>query len=113
MRRVTLPGTDLDTSVLGFGSAGGAIDDLERLRLLELAFDRGITHFDTARAYGMGNAERIVGRFISDKRDEVTVTTKLGIMPARGGLLTRSARAGARAVERMFPSLGGRAKVAA
>lgn len=113
MKRVTLPGTDLDASVLGLGSVGGRISDAERLRLYEVAFENGITHFDTARAYGVGGAERVLGAFMANKRASVTVTTKLGITPPPNRLFLRVAKGVARSVERLLPSAGGRAKRAA
>jgi hypothetical protein len=69
---------------LGFGcaklthhfSARAAISNLET------AYDQGVTHFDVARSYGFGAAERILGQFASKKRDKVTIATKLGIWPA-------------------------------
>lgn len=54
----------------------------ERLAILEAAHDSGITHFDTAAYYGYGEAERLLGRFLSGKRDKVTITTKFGIEPS-------------------------------
>ena len=110
MRSVTLPGTDLTTSRLGFGSTGGRISDRERLRLYEAAFDHGITHFDTARAYGLGAAEAVLGKFLVRRRDEVTITTKLGIVPPNSGPFLRAAKRTARTVERLLPSAGARAK---
>lgn len=113
MTRVTLPGTDLTTSQLGFGSSGGRVSDRQRLRLYRTAFDHGITHFDTARAYGMGTAEAVLGKFLAGLRDQVTVTTKLGIVAPPSGTLFRAARRAARAAERLLPSAGARAKQAA
>lgn len=56
----------------------------DSLRLLETAFEAGITHYDVARLYGYGEAESVVGNFLAGRpRDEVTVTTKLGIDPPR------------------------------
>jgi aryl-alcohol dehydrogenase-like predicted oxidoreductase len=46
--------------------------------LLAAAADAGITHFDTARMYGEGMAERALGRFLARKRSEFTVATKIG-----------------------------------
>lgn len=54
----------------------------ERLAILEAAYGCGITHFDTAAYYGYGEAERLLGRFLSGKRDKVTITTKFGIEPS-------------------------------
>ena len=52
-------------------------------RLLETALDAGFTHFDTARLYGYGEAEAALGSAISGRRDKLTVTTKVGILPPR------------------------------
>ena len=65
MRSGRLPGTDLTPSRLGFGSAladGHGSGGGSPSALLEVAHDSGITHFDTARAYGYGEAESAVGR---------------------------------------------------
>ncbi len=49
------------------------------LDLLAVAFDGGITHFDTAPVYGSGYSEKILGRFIHGRREKVTITTKCGL----------------------------------
>jgi len=51
----------------------------DALNILEKAYDEGITHFDTAPVYGNGFSEKIVGRFIKNKRSKVTITTKCGL----------------------------------
>ena len=56
-------------------------DQKEAVRMLDFAFDQGITHFDVARVYGMGHAESILGEFLKHKRNEVTITTKFGLNP--------------------------------
>lgn len=43
------------------------------------AIDAGVTHFDVARLYGLGAAERELGAALRGRRDEVTVATKFGI----------------------------------
>jgi D-threo-aldose 1-dehydrogenase len=80
---VSLPGTGITTSVLGFGCSRllGPKSRDEALRLLETAYDSGIRHFDVARAYGSGDAERVLAEFIRRCRDAITVTTKFGIRP--------------------------------
>jgi hypothetical protein len=75
----------------------------ESVRLLEVAHDSGITHFDTARAYGYGEAEAALGEFLAGRRDAVTVTTKLGIMPPRRSRGLQGAKAAARVAARVFP----------
>ena len=86
MMRAPIPGTDIETSRLGFGCAalGGMMSARRKRRLLESAFDAGITHFDVARLYGAGEAERDVGAFARARRDTVTLTTKVGLIPSGG-----------------------------
>jgi D-threo-aldose 1-dehydrogenase len=50
-------------------------------RVLQTAAEEGITHFDTAPMYGTGEAEGLLGRFLASRRDRVTVTTKVGLLP--------------------------------
>jgi D-threo-aldose 1-dehydrogenase len=107
MRMVALPGTDLDPSRLGFGSAAlmARLGRRESVRLLEVAHDSGITHFDTARSYGYGEAESAVGEFLSRHRDDVTVTTKLGFVPPSSSRGLRVAKALGRVAARRAPAL--------
>lgn len=76
---------DIQTSSLGFGCAKLTSNFSEKAALsnLHTAYDNGITHFDTARLYGFGQAERIVGKFVKGKRHRVTITSKFGISPAK------------------------------
>ena len=106
MRTVDLPGTDLTLSRLAFGSAllMARLGRRESVRLLEAAHEAGITHFDTARAYGYGEAESAVGEFLSRHRDSVTVATKLGMVPPRRSRSLDAAKAIARAATRRMPS---------
>ncbi len=81
MQRITLAGAELQTSRLGFGTASlhHALRARDRQALLSAALDTGFTHFDTARLYGEGMAERELGRFLRGKRAQVTIATKFGI----------------------------------
>jgi hypothetical protein len=73
--------TDFTSSPFGFGTAylGRRHGMRGGVRLLSTAFEAGITHFDTAPSYGVGLAERVVGRFLAGRRDSVTVGTKVGL----------------------------------
>jgi D-threo-aldose 1-dehydrogenase len=95
METVALPGTELTPSRLAFGLGGlmGRMGRRQSLRLLEVALESGITHFDTARSYGYGEAESALGEFLVGRRDEVTVTTKLGIVPPRWPRAINAAKA--------------------
>jgi D-threo-aldose 1-dehydrogenase len=68
-------------STLGFGCSAlvGGRTRRESERLLTAAFDAGIRHFDVARVYGSGDAERIVGAFASGRRDELSLASKFGM----------------------------------
>ena len=108
MMRAPIPGTDVETSRLGFGCAAlsSRMSSRSKRRLLEEAFDAGITHFDVARLYGAGEAERDLGAFARTRRDAVTVTTKVGLTPSGGANRHRVVRIARRTAGRSAP--GGR-----
>jgi aryl-alcohol dehydrogenase-like predicted oxidoreductase len=70
----------ITTSQLGFGTARlyGGLERRHAWRLLERAYEIGIRHFDTAPAYGHGQAENLVGDVFVGVQD-ITLTTKVGI----------------------------------
>lgn len=58
----------------------GSQDTGESERAILQALDEGVNWIDTAPAYGLGNAEEIVGRVLKEKRKEVIIATKCGII---------------------------------
>lgn len=66
---------------IGFGTSKLAHSNNlnEAIKLLETAYGMGVRHFDTAPAYGFGNSEKILGKFIKNKRSKVTITSKCGL----------------------------------
>ncbi|WP_446040629.1 aldo/keto reductase [Streptomyces sp. SID1121] len=56
----------------------GAVDDDESVAAVHRALDLGITFFDTADVYGAGHSERVLGRALRGRRDEVVIATKWG-----------------------------------
>jgi len=74
----------LQFSRLGMGTAPlgnlySAISDGEAGATLQAAWDAGMRYFDTAPQYGLGTAERRLGRFLFERRDESFVlSTKVG-----------------------------------
>ena len=108
MSRIELPGPQLTVSAVGFG-CGGLMQSpsrKERMAVLGTAVDNGMTHFDTARMYGLGMAEAELGAFLRTvDRSSVTIATKFGIEV--GGMTQRLARfqAPARALLRKAPAL--------
>lgn len=75
---------EVTTTRIGFGCAGLMREPSARARqrLLEVAFDQGIRHFDVARMYGLGAAEGELGRFARGRRDKMVIATKFGIETA-------------------------------
>jgi D-threo-aldose 1-dehydrogenase len=69
---------------LGFGCTAipGPLTAREALTLLETAFACGIRHFDTARMYGHGESEGVLGALAPHRRDDLVLVTKAGIEPA-------------------------------
>jgi len=71
--------TGIEVSVLGFGAmhlGNAKIDDATADKMLNEVLDLGITLIDTARAYGQ--SERQIGQFISHRRSEFILSTKVG-----------------------------------
>lgn len=111
MKMVALCNTGKTTSALGFGCAGLMRPSTanEREALVKAAFDSGIRHFDTARYYGHGASESVLGKFLAENRlrDQVTVTTKFGIQPTSLGKSSvgKSIMAAARRVATLHPAV--------
>jgi aryl-alcohol dehydrogenase-like predicted oxidoreductase len=82
----------LDVSRIGLGAMSmsgyyniGAVNDAESIRAIHRALDLGVTHIDTAEIYGPFANEELVGRAIKDRRDQVVLATKFGIVSHAGG----------------------------
>jgi aryl-alcohol dehydrogenase-like predicted oxidoreductase len=83
MEQRTLGGQGLRVSALGLGCMGmsqsyGPADDRESVAAIHRALDLGVTFLDTADMYGPFTNERLVGRAIAGRRDEVVLATKFG-----------------------------------
>jgi D-threo-aldose 1-dehydrogenase len=92
-------------SRLGFGcgSLYGLPDRRASLELIQVAIDCGIGYFDTARMYGYGEAERILGKFVRRDRERMILTSKVGILPPNRSLVRRLAGRGLRQVHDVVP----------
>jgi aryl-alcohol dehydrogenase-like predicted oxidoreductase len=84
MQKRTLGHSNLEVSALGLGCMGMSFaygppaDKQEMIRLLRSAFERGITFFDTAEAYGPFTNEELVGEALSPFHGHVVIATKFG-----------------------------------
>ena len=83
MDKVILAGLNAEVSALGFGCAslGSRVDARRGTALVQEAFERGITWFDLAPAYGAGQAEEIFASAMADRRDRLHICTKVGLLP--------------------------------
>lgn len=84
MQKRTLGKSGLEVSALGLGcmsmssAYGPPADKSEMIQLIRSAHDLGITHFDTAEAYGPFANEELVGEALQPIRDKVAIATKFG-----------------------------------
>jgi aryl-alcohol dehydrogenase-like predicted oxidoreductase len=85
----TLGREGLTVSALGLGCMGmsefyGPTDDEESIATIHRALDLGITLLDTSDAYGPYTNEQLVGTAIADRRDQVVLATKFGVVRDEG-----------------------------
>ncbi|WP_373692957.1 aldo/keto reductase [Agromyces silvae] len=78
---LTSLGDGLRVPVMGLGAMGmsafyGSSDETESIATLRRAVDLGVTFIDTAEAYGPFENERLIGRALGPRRDEVILATK-------------------------------------
>jgi aryl-alcohol dehydrogenase-like predicted oxidoreductase len=73
-----------EISAIGLGcmglsfAYGPATDTEQAIKLIRAAFERGVTFFDTAEAYGPFKNEEVVGEALAPLRDHVVIATKFG-----------------------------------
>jgi aryl-alcohol dehydrogenase-like predicted oxidoreductase len=84
MRTVPLGGQGLNVSRIGLGCMGMSDfyegrDEAEAIATIHRGLELGVTFWDTADMYGSGANEKLVGRAIAGRRDEVVLATKFGI----------------------------------
>jgi aryl-alcohol dehydrogenase-like predicted oxidoreductase len=83
-------GKDLEVSALGMGcmnlsfGTGKGVDQAEGIKTIHHAYDKGITFFDTAEAYGPFVNEELVGEAVKPFRDKIIIATKFGMISDSG-----------------------------
>ena len=84
MQTRTLGRSGLEVSAIGLGcmglsyAYGPAVEPAQGIALIRAAFERGVTFFDTAEAYGPWVNEELVGEAVAPFRDQVVIATKFG-----------------------------------
>jgi aryl-alcohol dehydrogenase-like predicted oxidoreductase len=84
MKKRTLGKSGLEVSALGLGCMGlsygygPATERQDAVKLVRTAFERGVTFFDTAEAYGPFTNEDLLGEALAPIRDKVVIATKFG-----------------------------------
>jgi aryl-alcohol dehydrogenase-like predicted oxidoreductase len=74
----------LGTMGMSTAYSGAGSDDAESIRTIHRALELGVTLIDTAEIYGPYVNEELVGRAIADRRDQVVLATKFGMVSHAG-----------------------------
>jgi len=84
MQKRKLGNGNLEVSAIGLGCMGlsfgygPATDRRQAIALIRSAFERGVTFFDTAEAYGPFVNEELLGEALAPVREQVVIATKFG-----------------------------------
>jgi aryl-alcohol dehydrogenase-like predicted oxidoreductase len=104
MKKRVLGKSGLEVSALGLGCMGlsfgygPAADKQDAIQLIRAAFERGVTFFDSAEAYGPYSNEELLGEAVAPFRNDVVIATKFGFKDGKPSLGTDSRPATIRAV---------------
>lgn len=90
MKQRNLGGAGLTVSEIGLGCMGmsefyGTTDEDESIATIHRAIDLGIDFIDTADIYGPFTNEKLVGKAIAERREEVVLATKFGNVRGEDG----------------------------
>lgn len=99
---------ELGLGCMGMSGAYGPADRDEAVATIHLALDSGVTMLDTADMYGRGKNETLVGAAIANRRDDVFLATKTGILTWPGLGLPRGRNGRPEYIRRSLDAGGGR-----
>ena len=95
LRHLGASGLEISPLVLGGNVFGWTADKAASFRILDRFAERGGVMIDTADVYSAwvsghkgGESESVIGEWLrsSGKRDQVLISTKVGMLPGEGGL---------------------------
>ena len=69
-------GVKVSPVCLGTMMFGGQTSEAESIQIIHKAHEQGVNFIDTANMYNAGESERVVGRAIADRRDQIVLATK-------------------------------------
>ena len=76
-KKVGRTGLKLSEITLGTMIFGKQVSEADAMKIMDLAFEKGITSFDTADSYTEGRSEEIVGKALKNKRSKVVLASKV------------------------------------
>lgn len=83
-RQLGKSGVRVSRICLGAMMFGGATSEEESLAIIDRAIDLGVNFIDTANVYAKGESERIVGKAIARRRDQIVLATKASAKMGEG-----------------------------
>src|SRR5579862_9519407 len=104
MKKRKLGNSDLEVSALGLGCMGlsygygPATEKQDAIKLIQAAFERRVTFFDTAEAYGPFANEELLGEALQPFRKKIVIATKFGFKNGKTELGMDSSTANIKAV---------------
>ena len=74
-----LPQTNLKVSLLSLGTMmfGDQTSETDSLAIMDYAYEQGVNFFDTANSYNQGESERVVGKGLKGRREQIILATKV------------------------------------
>ncbi len=90
MEYITLKNSELNVSRLCMGGCPmgrygwGTVNEDDLIETVHTALEKGVTFFDTADTYGLGQSELTLGKALGNHRKEVAVATKFGVRVGGG-----------------------------
>lgn len=99
MEKRALGSSGLEVSAMGLGCMtmsdfyGSDRDEQESIRTIHRSLELGVGFLDTSDMYGVGENEKLVGKAIKERRHEVTLATKFGVVRDKGPIWEYNGRA--------------------